>query len=249
MAYSKLAYVYDVLMDDAPYDQWQEFVTKKIERYHPHAQRLLDLGCGTGEMSIRFAKSGMDVTGVDYSEDMLAYAQAETIEQKQKVTYLQQDIRALEGLTDFDVIISLCDVINYVTEENDLEKVFQHVADGLASGGIFIFDIHSIKHFRENMADQTFAEIYEDVSYVWFCEKGEQNGELLHDLTFFIQQEEGNLYERFDETHHQRTFPVDFYRGLIEKTGMSVLDVCSDFSLKTSKDPEQANRIFFVCQK
>ncbi|SER72792.1 Methyltransferase domain-containing protein [Gracilibacillus ureilyticus] len=249
MAYSKLAYVYDILMDDAPYDQWQKFVTEKMTQYQPEARRMLDLGCGTGEMSIRFAKSGMEVTGVDYSEDMLAYAQAETTRQKQKVTYLQQDIRSLEGLHDFDVIISLCDVINYVTEEGELQEVFQHAADALASGGIFIFDVHSLKHFRENMAGQTFAEIYEDVSYVWFCENGEREGELYHDLTFFILHDERNLYERFDETHHQRTFPVEFYKKMIGNAGMDLLEICGDFSINPGSEPEQADRIFFVCQK
>ncbi|KAB8127281.1 class I SAM-dependent methyltransferase [Gracilibacillus oryzae] len=251
MAYSKLAYVYDVLMEDAPYDDWQAFVYEIMRKHCPHAVRLLDLGCGTGEMSIRLAKNGMDVTGVDFSEDMLSYAQSAMKEAGVQIDYIKQDIRKLDGLAGFDLIISLCDVINYVTDTVDLQKVFQNVSNALNPGGIFIFDVHSLNHFEKNMVNQTFAEIYDDISYVWFCEEGDRDGELFHDLTFFIQNEEGALYERFDETHHQRTFSVAAYRQFLEQSGLNVLDIYADFSIIPSKDPEAeaGNRIFFVCQK
>ncbi|MGP4041790.1 class I SAM-dependent DNA methyltransferase [Gracilibacillus sp. D59] len=240
MAYSQLAYIYDVLMDDAPYDQWQSFVEHFCKQ-----GKLLDLGCGTGRLSHQFALAGYSVTGVDFSEDMLAYAQANTSD----IRYIQQDIRELEGLTGFDIVVSLCDVINYITTEEDLEKVFTNVWNSLTGEGLFIFDVHSLRHFNENMAGQTFAEIYDDISYLWFCEAGGTKGSVEHDLTFFLLDEETGQYERFDEQHIQRTFAVETYLNLLAKAGFQSVTVHGDFSIEESEEPEEKQRIFFVCRK
>ncbi|UOQ86081.1 class I SAM-dependent DNA methyltransferase [Gracilibacillus salinarum] len=240
MAYSKLAYIYDVLMDDELYDHWQAFVEQFIKE-----GRLLDLGCGTGRMSKRFANANFSVTGVDVSEDMLAYAQSNT----SGIQYIQQDIRELNGLHGFDAVVSLCDVINYITSAKDLETVFRNVQHCLVDGGYFIFDIHSLKHFAEDMIGHTFSEIYEDITYVWLCEQGEEVGSVEHDLTFFLLDESTGQYQRFDEQHVQRTFAVDSYVHLLEQTGFHLQGIYGDFSLTKSENPEENERIFFVCKK
>ncbi|MGN8645570.1 class I SAM-dependent DNA methyltransferase [Gracilibacillus sp. HCP3S3_G5_1] len=241
MVYSKLAYIYDVLMDDAPYEEWQFFV----EHFCEKRSKMLDLGCGTGRLSNQFAKAGFSVTGVDLSEDMLAFAQANTT----GVQFIQQDIRELQGLTGFDIVVSLCDVINYINSKADLEKVFINVRESLVKDGLFIFDVHSIKHFQENMVGQTFAEIYDDISYIWFCEQGGEIGSVEHDLTFFLLNEETGEYERFDEQHSQRTFSVETYKELLEKAGFESITIYGDFSLEKSNKPEENQRNFFVCRK
>lgn len=249
MAYFKLAYIYDLLMEDAPYDEWEEFILDNIKKHHPQAKKVLDLGCGTGEMSNRLASKGFSVTGIDYSEDMLAYAQAETEAQNLSVSYLHQDMRSLEGLALFDVVISICDVMNYLTDETDIKKTLENIAHVLKDDGIFLFDVHSVKHFKENMVNQTFSEIYDDISYIWFCEEGQYENEVIHDLTFFMEKEGENLYERFDEIHYQRTFPIKTYRRLISEVGLEIIGIFTDFSKIENKNPESGNRIFFVCKK
>ncbi|MDX8045906.1 class I SAM-dependent methyltransferase [Gracilibacillus sp. S3-1-1] len=240
MAYSKLAYVYDILMDDAPYNEWQGFV----EHFSEQRTKMLDLGCGTGRLSHQFAEAGFSVTGVDYSEDMLAYAESNTT----NVQYIKQDVRYLEGMSDFDIVVSLCDVINYITTPEDLMKVFTGVREALVDDGLFIFDVHSLKHFEKDMVGQTFAEIYDDISYVWFCEQGEEAGSVEHDLTFFLLNEETGQYERFDEQHSQRTFAVKTYEKLLKQAGFNSVRVYGDFSVDESMDLEDNQRIFFVCK-
>ncbi|WP_163537820.1 class I SAM-dependent methyltransferase [Gracilibacillus sp. YIM 98692] len=249
MAYAKLAYIYDLLMEDAPYNDWQAFVSHFIHQHQPNAKTMLDLGCGTGEMSIRFNQTGFEVTGIDYSSDMLAYAHSRSVEQQSNVTYIKQDIRQLGDVGTFDVIISLCDVLNYITEERDVLAVIQHVANCLEEGGLFIFDVHSLQHFQNNMIGETFAEIYDDISYVWFCEPSGRTGEVIHDLTFFVLDEDSGLYERFDEKHQQRTFSVDFYRELLKEAGLQLRSIHTDFSINHHNEPESGERIFFVCSK
>ncbi|WP_066194222.1 MULTISPECIES: class I SAM-dependent DNA methyltransferase [Gracilibacillus] len=241
MVYTKLAYIYDILMEDAPYQAWQEFV----QHFAPTTGRLLDLGCGTGKLSSQFTAAGYLVTGVDYSEDMLAYAQANT----EGVEYIHQDLRALEGLTDFDIAVSLCDVVNYLVTEHDILQMFTNVYHSLKEDGIFIFDVHSVSHFQENMAGQTFAEIYDDITYVWLCDQGSEPNSLIHDLTFFLQEEQTAKYERFDEQHQQRTFPVQAYLEMLKQTGWHHVQVYGDFETQPAEQPEDGHRIFFVCYK
>lgn len=245
MAYSKLAYVYDVLMEDAPYDEWQYFVNHFVSIYHPSAKKLLDLGCGTGQMSRRFDLAGYQVTGLDYSEDMLAYAKSTSAH----IPYILQDIRYMNDLAGFDVVVSLCDVINYITSEAELLKVFNNVYNSLSDKGLFIFDVHSLRHLEEDLIGGTFAEIYADISYVWLCERGDNSGSVEHDLTFFILDENSGKYERFDEKHQQRTFSATTYLNIMEMAGFKSLGVYGDFSVNTAENPEEKERIFFVCQK
>ncbi|MBM7569598.1 class I SAM-dependent DNA methyltransferase [Aquibacillus albus] len=248
MSYSKMAYVYDALMQDAPYDQWENFAIKMIREYGSTVQHMADLGCGTGEITRRLSNKGFRMIGIDYSEDMLAYAQQSTAI-AQPIQWFHQDIRELQGFhhNQLDAVISFCDVINYLTTREEIQQVFQHVNHMLKEDGLFLFDIHSLNHIEENLKGQTFAEIYDDISYVWLCQPGENSGEVYHDLTFFVLDDQ--QYERFDETHHQRTFATQVYEDLLNQAGFDCLNLCYDFNCNRENKPQKSERVFFVCKK
>lgn len=168
MPYQKLAYVYDSFMSDAPYDRWIDF-TKQMIKKTGTVNQIIDLGCGTGEISIRLAREGYQLIGVDFSHDMLAVAQQKASQAQLQVHWVHQDIRALEGFSDIDMIVSYCDVINYMTTEEDLCFVFNHVHKSLREGGLFVFDIHSLFHVKNNLINQTFSYVDDRMSYIWHC--------------------------------------------------------------------------------
>jgi 2-polyprenyl-3-methyl-5-hydroxy-6-metoxy-1,4-benzoquinol methylase len=80
MIYQSFAYLYDELMNEAPYGEWMDFFKQKQSLYAPNANSVLDLACGTGEITIRLQEAGFNVTGVDLSEDMLTVAQQKASE-------------------------------------------------------------------------------------------------------------------------------------------------------------------------
>ncbi|MDL4841475.1 class I SAM-dependent DNA methyltransferase [Aquibacillus rhizosphaerae] len=247
MSYTKMAFVYDVLMEDAPYEKWEQFADAMFKKFGNNITSVADLGCGTGQVTRRLAKTGYQVLGVDYSEDMLAYAQQAAAEENLLIQWFHQDLRELNGFKNLDAVVSFCDVINYITDLNELEVVFKNVNHMLNSDGLFLFDVHSMDHIENNLKEQTFAEIYDDLSYVWLCQAGESLGEVYHDLTFFVLDEE--QYERFDETHHQRTYPINTYRELLKKSGFIMKGLYADFSTKETSYSSDDQRLFFVCQK
>ncbi|WP_249871037.1 class I SAM-dependent DNA methyltransferase [Oceanobacillus saliphilus] len=247
MAYQKMAYLYDKLMLNAPYAEWITFTEAIIKASDNDIVKIADLGCGTGEIATRLAKSGYQMTGVDYSPDMLTYAEHKASEQNLSIQWLQQDLITLNGLTDYDAAISYCDVINYITDPEELKKTFRNIAASLKVGGLFIFDVHSLHHVEQNYINQTFADVTDDASYIWFCAEGEERGEMFHDLTFFSL--EGDKYVRFDEFHHQKTYSIEFYKKLLIESGFENLKLYADFSLKENNIDEKSERIFFLGEK
>ncbi|HEY4601310.1 MAG TPA: class I SAM-dependent methyltransferase [Cerasibacillus sp.] len=246
MTYQQLAYVYDSFMSEAPYNQWVDF-TKEIIRRRGPVKQIVDLGCGTGELTIRLAREGYQLIGVDYSHDMLAVAEQKA-SLSHDIQWIQKDIRELEGFSHNDMIVSYCDVINYITTEEDLLLVFNNAYRSLREGGLFVFDFHSLSHVNENLIDQTFSYVDDAFSYIWHCIPGEEVGEMYHNLTFFVQDKDRH-YIRHDEVHHQRTFSVECYQHLLNQAGFKIKNIYGDFAIEKKFLESEAERIFIIAEK
>ncbi|MEH7124067.1 MULTISPECIES: class I SAM-dependent DNA methyltransferase [unclassified Bacillus (in: firmicutes)] len=247
MSYGKFAYLYDQLMKDVPYDKWAELVLEKAKNYEVNGKKLLDLGCGTAELSVKLSEIGFQVTGVDLSEDMLTVAQAKADEKGFAMEFYQQNMAELDGLGNFDIIGIFCDSINYLQEEKEVVATFQRVYQHLSSNGLFIFDVHSLHKIMEIFTDQTFTANDEEISFIWHCFEGEYPFSVEHDLSFFVLDNETGMYARYDEIHYQRTYPIDVYENWLQETGFELLEVTADFENIPPQD--QSERIFFICRK
>jgi len=215
MPYRHFASLYDTFMQDAPYDLWVRFTEQYLQRVKMHPDKIVDLGCGTGEIAVRLAQKGYRVSGIDRSEEMLAIAMQKSLDNNLDIQWVCQDIRYLEGFEKTDLFISFCDVINYITDERDVRLLFQKVYESLRSGGLFIFDVHSMHYVEQVLKNETFTEDRGDIVYIWDCEGTETKGEVTHYLTFFAKEKTTDLYERLDEVHTQRTFPIAQYNKLL----------------------------------
>ncbi|MBD2866751.1 class I SAM-dependent DNA methyltransferase [Paenibacillus oceani] len=273
MRYEQFAYIYDKLMEDMPYPQWLRFIRQCWDSYGK-PQTVVDLGCGTGNLTIPLAQSGLRVFGIDLSDDMLAVAQEKT-EQRHRtfpfasggsVTWLQQDMTEWELTEPVDSVISCCDCINYLTEETDLAGTFRRTFAGLKEGGTFIFDVHTEHQLRSYAEMQPFLLNDDDVSYIWTSELDEERCEIEHDLAIFVRESEwlaadsqtkepardlkdtnGARYVRIDETHVQRAYPLERIESLLREVGFSRIHRFADFKLKPPV--AETERAFFVCVK
>jgi SAM-dependent methyltransferase len=247
MTYQHFAYIYDKLMKDVPYPKWLEFFSNKKDLFNIDGKNVLDLACGTGSLSIPLAKLGFNVVGVDLSSEMLTVAEEKARNENITITFFQQDMSDLSGFEGFDYVVCFCDSINYLKNENDVIETFNTVYNTLNHNGLFMFDVHSIEKIQEVFLDQTFVSNEEDVSYIWNCFEGEYDYSVEHELTFFVKDSNTNMYERYDEIHEQRTFPIEFYRNLLEKSGFTSIQISSDFQGNLNSSSNE--RIFFCCQK
>lgn len=247
MSYERFAFVYDLLMEDVPYDKWIDRLIEMKNIYQVEGTKVLDIACGTGEFTVRLAQQGFDVTGVDLSEEMLSIARDKAEEAKVSVPFYHQNMVELDTGEQFDSIVIFCDSLNYLPEEEDVQKTFANIYEQLKQGGLFMFDVHSVYKMEHIFANQTFAHTDEDVSYIWNSFVGDVPYSAEHELTFFVRDEESDLYERFEEDHYQRTYPIDTYKIWLEKAGFTIKQILGD--LEGEEPSATSERILFVALK
>lgn len=247
MTYRSFAYIYDRLMEDVPYDAWVTFVREQADAYDVTCKRMLDIACGTGELSIRLARAGYEVTAIDQSVDMLTVAENKAFEQGVTIPFFKQDMRALEHLGDFDCVTIFCDSLNYLATEEEVLASFRGAYEQLRPGGLFLFDVHSLYKISDIFMNETFGLNDEDISYVWHSYAGENPNSIEHELTFFVLDEGSGQYTRFDELHEQRTFPITSYTDLLARAGFDLKEITADFTSERPSDTSE--RIFFTAQK
>lgn len=240
MKYGKFASVYDELMADIPYESYVEWVGS-----HIRSGKLLDLACGTGTLSQLFSEVGFKVTASDLSEDMLVMANQRFQEAGQDIPVLQLSMDNLEGLEGFDAVTIAIDSLNYLETDLQVQETFRQVYAALHEGGHFFFDVHSLFKMDVVYVGSPFVMDGEDVAYIWHTEPGDHPHSVIHDITFFMRQ--GELFERFEETHEQRTYPVETYVQWLQDAGFTLQSVTADF---TAEEPHaESERIFFHAVK
>ena len=142
--YTGFAAVYDMFMDNVPYDKWAKYLQKLLKENGAKDGIVCELGCGTGKMTRRLRDMGYDMIGVDISQDMLRIAmEHEAALAKSDILYLNQDMREFELFGTVKAVVSVCDSMNYITEKEDLLKTFKLAKNYLDPGGVFIFDMNT----------------------------------------------------------------------------------------------------------
>src|SRR5699024_3903984 len=141
-----------------------------------------------------------------------------------------------------------CDVMNYIVKESDIALTFNHVFASLRDYGLFIFDVHDDTYADESLVDHTFADVGEDVTYMWECAGGEKSGRLSNDLTFFEQRND-NKYIKFDETHEQQVYPLALYEKLLKNAGFRKIEFFNDFQPENELSSKNRVRNFIIAEK
>lgn len=245
-AYGEFARVYDIFMDNVDYEDWASYLTESLKEYGISDGLVLELGCGTGTMTELLADAGYDMIGVDNAEEMLAEAMEKREESGHDILYLLQDMEEFELYGTVRAVISVCDSLNYITEEEDLLHVFSLVNNYLDPKGIFIFDMNTVYKYREMLGNTTIAENREEGSFIWENEFDEETGINVYDLTLFLPREDG-LYERDEEIHYQKAYEPEKIRELLEKAGLIPL-VVYDAYTKDAPKPD-SGRLTFVARE
>lgn len=207
-----------MFMDNVPYEAWKDYLVDILKKEKIEDGLVLDLGCGTGHMTRLLSQAGYDMIGVDNSEEMLMIAREESMEQS-GILYLLQDMRSFELYGTVRAVVSVCDSMNYITEEEELRQVFSLVNNYLDPGGVFLFDMNTPYKYKEILADNSFCENREEGSFIWENYYDANTGMNEYDLTLFIREEE-DLYRKYEETHYQKSYDLKTIQRLLREAGM-----------------------------
>lgn len=248
-AYTGFAAVYDLFMDNIPYEEWADYIHGLLVEYGIKDGLVLDLGCGTGSLTEIMDGLHYDMIGVDCSEDMLEIAMEKRVQSGRDILYLLQDMRGFELYGTVRAVVSVCDSLNYITSEEELLTVFKLVNNYLDPGGIFLFDLNTEYKYRELMGERVFAEDREDSSFIWdncYYEDEEINE---YDLSIFVRGKDGR-YDKYEETHYQKAYSIDTVEKLLSMSGLQFVAAYDAFSREAPK--EDSERIYVIareCQK
>lgn len=260
--YTDFARVYDELMDETPYEAWADRIAALVDEYgvsRPERDSedllasernlVVDLGCGTGTLTELLYAKGYDCIGIDSSEDMLGIAMEKRAESGSEILYLCQDMRELDLYSTVGTVVSVCDSLNYILEEEELLTVFSLVNNYLYPGGLFVFDFNTVYKYRDIIGNTTIAENREDCSFIWenVYDPEEELNE--YDLTLFVQEDE-DIFHRFTETHLQRGYTLEQMKRLVEQAGLTI--VLMEDAEEGGAPTETTQRILMVtreCQK
>ena len=232
-------------MDNVPYEAWKKYLVDILKAEGINDGLLLELGCGTGRMTRLLAAEGYDMIGVDNSEEMLSVAREYTMENTE-ILYLLQDMREFELYGTVRAVVSVCDSLNYITEEEELQHVFALVNNYLDPHGIFLFDMNTVYKYQTMIGDATIAENREEGSFIWENSYDEESGINTYELALFIPREDG-LYEKTEEVHYQRAYPLEKIKELIQNAGMELLAVYDAYTMESPK--EDSGRLTFVVRE
>lgn len=241
MTYGIFARVYDELMDNSLFLKWKDYTIKHIP---DKESSILELGCGNGELGILLKKSGYENEGLDLSTEMLTIAKKKQEEAEVKFPLIHSDMRDLTDFGSYDGIISFCDTLCYLPSPKDLKVVFNEVYEHLNQDGIFLFDVFTTDYIK-TLDGYSYHDEIPELVFVWDSYKGVHDHSIEHELSFFEELDDGN-YERHDELHEERTYPLDFYLDELKEAGFSKIEVTADFDQELSEDNI---RWFFKAQK
>lgn len=244
-SYEKFASVYDLIMEEIPYKEWFIYIRKLMDMHNCKPKIILDLGCGTGELTILLGAAGYSMIGVDLSEDMLLVARDKAKNAGLDILFLQQDMSQFELYGTVGAVVSTCDSLNYIIEERDLLETFKLVNNYLDPEGLFIFDINSHHKFLNVLGDRNFGETYQEFAYIWnnYYYEDEMINE--YELTLFIK--EGEQYTKYEEIHYEKMHSIELVKKLLSKAGLRLEAVYGeDTFLEPKADSE---RIYFVARE
>lgn len=247
MIYDLLAPFYDEINAELDYSRWADFIEKAVERNYKSGkpELVLDLGSGTGKMTLELARRGYDMTGVDCSPEMLGIARDAAEREGQDILWLCQDMTEFELYGTVDFAVCCLDTINHLTDTASLMRCLSLVHNYVIPDGLFIFDINGKKKFETTYSDRTYAMEEEGAVCIWQNDYNADTKLCDFYITLFKESEDGR-YERYDDLQTERMYTVREMTAVLEKSGFEVIGAYSDFDFNSADD--EAERIYFVAR-
>ena len=258
--FSVIAGYYDILNYNADYKKVADYIEDVFEFYHKKPDLVLDLACGTGNLTVELDKRGYDMTGLDLSAEMLSIANTKAKKlkknkesenkNKSNILWLNQDMLDFELYGTVDAVVCCFDSLNYVLDGEDLKKCFGLVYNYLNPGGLFIFDVNSKYKFERVYSGNSFILERKNVFCSWQNHYDRKNKVCDFYITLFVRQKNG-YYIRYDETQTEKYYGEKFLRDALIQTGFGDINIFYDFSVNliNSEKSAERERICFAAVK
>lgn len=241
-------------MGDLDYEALAQFSKRMFERseFFRKEERpiVLDLACGTGNLTLKLQEFGYDLIGLDISSDMLEIAreQEEKKSGKNEILWLAQDMVDLDLFGTVAAMVCGTDGINHIIGEKDLKSFFKKVYNFLEYSGIFVFDSLSERYFKEVVGNNTYCVSDDFESCIWQSTYNEKRRQVNYNITTYEMIDEQNkVYKRFDDIVIERAWTHKNLEKHIKTANLEIIDVFSSINEDPKGDLDL--RSYYVVQK
>jgi len=240
--YDDFAWVYD--------RHWGTYANKAIKILEtlllaklPQGSRILDLCCGTGQLTQLLTHRQYQVTGVDLSTEMLKYARLNA----PTVNFIKADARDFALAQVFDGVISIYDSLNHILDLDELVEVFCNVHSVLKKGGLFVFDLNTEEGYLYHWQDCSFHIVEDDHACIVQSRYDENDRLAIFNTTMFRKI---NGWQRTDITILQRCYSEVQVRDCLDSVGFNDIEVLGyNDELGAGQYTEQSERMYFICRR
>lgn len=245
MNYNKFAIIYDNLMYDCDYEKWSQYLLSEVNSLNKENYSGVELACGTGTLTIAMKKAGLDIFGIDISEDMVDIAKSKTKKENEKIEYIVGDACSFVSAKPLDFATMCLDSVSYI-EKDKLQILFNNIYASLSEDSIFLFDISSEYKLLNYISDNVFYEDADDITYLWTNEIAEDESWVQFDIAFFVKNNEGT-YNRFDEEHKLYVYSKEEIIFALKKAGFCEIKTRNDKFQEGALD--KSFRLLFSARK
>jgi len=246
--YEKFASIYE----RAGYNEFSAGVArllpKIIRQFGVQSKTLLDIACGDGTFSVAMASRGYRVTGIDRSAQMLHLARERARRTGSSIHFARNDMRALKFDNEFDIVTCWYDSLNYLQNIPDLRKTFAGVSRALRPGGLFIFDMNTVRALSYYWVRNPSDLIRDDASLFILHRSTYDPTRRVATLQVTAFEKSGRLWERVDESHQERAYPLPTIRRCLKAANLRERACWG--SIRTRSPPHRfTRRVWFVAER
>ena len=240
--YGEFSYIYDKLSFDIDYEGYAQNIKDLAKEYKIGNENMLELACGSGMLTHYFFEDFDRIDALDISTYMLNCF-AEKYD-NDKVNLIYYDMVEYAKKDFYDLIVILLDSVNYVTNPDDLEKLFRNSYDNLKDDSLLVFDINSEMKMREIFGSECYVYEYEDIFYTW--DNFLEDDLIDMNLNFFVENPDGS-YKRIEEYQQERIYSIDYVKSLLEKIGFTEIKIFDEDTMTDVN--ENTLRVLFSARK
>lgn len=242
--YSQLASIYDYVMRHVDYDRWANYLQRTFQKTEIDIKTVLDISCGTGNLLMRLQAKGFRSFGFDSSRQMATIAHRKAQHAQNIPLIWLANMCRFRLHNPVEAIYCTYDSVNYCPDIITFSALLQSVGSALTVGGIFVFDVSTIRNSKRYFHDYTDRDGADGFEYVRHSHFETSTQTQINEFYIIFQEASKACYY---EKHQQHIYSIAELLKAIPRDIFAIVGVYDDFSFRPGS--EKSDRVHFVLKR